>query len=299
MNSKLKIATAVMCISTTFTAFATEGGGSTFPAGTENFVAAVVPPPGFYAIEYINHYNADRLNDNNGNGIPIPGGFKLRATAAATRFSLVTDTPLLGGQVVATAILPLVSVKVSAAGASSSNSGLGDITLGTGVAWHHSQKLHSLASLDFVLPTGSYEATRQANIGRNYLTVQPTYLVSWIDPAGINADAKFTLNFNQKNKDTNYQSGNEFIMDYAVGWGWGNGLVTGVGGYVYQQLSDDKVNGAVVPGAKGKAFSIGPSFKYDTGKGLFMTAKIEKEFDAKSRAQGTAIWIKATLPFKL
>jgi len=297
MNSKLKIAAALMCLGTTFSSFATEGGGSTFPAGVENFMAGAAPPPGVYALEYINHYSADRVNDSNGNAIPIPGGFKLRATAAATRLAWVTNTPVLGGQVVASAILPLVNVKVSAAGASSSNTGLGDVTVGTGIAWHHSQNLHSVASLDFVLPTGSYEATRQSNIGRNYLSVQPTYLVSWIGPVGINADAKFTLNFNQKNKDTNYLSGNEFIMDYAVGWGWGNGWVTGVGGYVYQQLSDDKVNGTAVAGSKGKAFSIGPSIKYDTGKGLFMTAKLEKEFNAKSRAQGTALWIKATLPF--
>jgi hypothetical protein len=297
MKSKQKILTALMCAGAACSTFATEGGGSTFPAGTENFMAAVAPPPGVYGMEYLNHYSADRLNDNAGNAIPIPGGFKLKAAAAATRFSWVTNTQVLGGNLVANAVLPLVSVKVSAAGNSSSNSGIGDIVVGSGIAWHHSQNLHSVASLDFVLPTGSYDATRAANIGRNYLTVQPTYLVSWINPVGINADAKFTLNLNQKNKATNYQSGNELIMDYALGWGWGNGLVTGVGGYVYQQLSDDKVNGNVVPGSSGKAFSIGPSIKFDSGKGFFMTAKLEKEFNAKSRAQGTAFWVKATLPF--
>lgn len=276
--------------------FATEGGGSTYPVGAENHLAGAAPPPGVYVLEYVNVYSADRVNDGQGQAVPIPG-FKVNAVAAATRIAWVTNTPVMGGQLVAHAILPLVKVKVSAAGQSSSSSGLGDVSLGAGVAWHHSPQLHSVAALDIVLPVGRYDAARPVNVGRNYASIQPAYLVSWIDPNGLNADAKIGLNLNRTNNDTGYRSGTELNIDYALGWGLGNGWVVGVGGNIYQQLSDDKRHGQSVPGAKGRAYSAGPNLKYDSGKGWFITAKLAKEFSVRSRSEGTQFWIKTTIPF--
>ena len=276
--------------------FATEGGGSTYPVGAENHLAGAAPPPGVYVLEYVNVYSADRVNDGQGQAVPIPG-FKVNAVAAATRIAWVTNTPVMGGQLVAHAILPLVKVKVSAAGRSSSSSGLGDVSLGAGVAWHHSPQLHSVAALDIVLPVGQYDAARPVNVGRNYASIQPAYLVSWIDPNGLNADAKIGLNLNRTNNDTGYRSGNELNIDYALGWGLGNGWVLGVGGNIYQQLSDDKRLGQSVPGAKGRAYSAGPNLKYDSGKGWFITAKLAREFSVRSRSEGTQFWIKTTIPF--
>lgn len=276
--------------------FATEGGGSTYPVGAENHLAGAAPPPGVYVLEYVNVYSADRVNDGQGQAVPIPG-FKVNAVAAATRIAWVTNTPVMGGQLVAHAILPLVKVKVSAAGQSSSSSGLGDVSLGAGVAWHHSPQLHSVAALDIVLPVGKYDASRPVNVGRNYASVQPAYLVSWIDPNGLNADAKIGLNLNRTNKDTAYRSGTELNIDYALGWGLGNGWVLGVGGNIYQQLSEDKSHGQSVPGSKGRAYSAGPNLKYDSGKGWFITAKLAREFSVRSRSEGTQFWIKTTIPF--
>ena len=118
-----------------------------------------------------------------------------------------------------------------------------------------------------MLPTGGSDRTRQANIGRNYLSLQPLGVLTWMDPSGFNGDVKATLNFNRTNSDTNYRSGREFIVDYAAGWGLGNGWVVGVGGYVYRQWSDDKVGGVSLAGSRGRSQSIGPSVRYANGKG--------------------------------
>lgn len=286
-------AAALLAVSTSF---ATEGGGSSYPIGAENHLAGAAPPPGAYAMEYVNVYSADRLNDGQGKAVPVPG-FKAKATAAATRISWVTTTPVMGGQLLAQVILPLVSVKVSAAGQSSSRSGLGDVSLGTGVAWHHSPQLHSVAAVDLVLPVGQYDAARPVNIGRNYASLQPAYLVSWIDPAGFNADAKIGMSLNRTNKDTGYRSGTELNIDYALGWGLGNGWVVGVGGHLYQQLSDDRRHGETVAGNKGRSYAAGPNVKYDSGKGWFITAKLSQEFSVRSRTEGNSFWIKTTIPF--
>lgn len=277
-------------------AFATEGGGSTYPLGTENFTAGAAPPPGLYVLEYLNYYTASRVNDNAGNSVPIPG-FKVRAVAAATRLIWVTPHEALGGNVTAHTILPLVDLSVRAGGASDSRTGLGDVTVGGAIAWHHSPQLHSVVGLDAVLPTGAYDRTRQANIGRNYLSLQPLGVLTWMDPSGFNGDVKATLNFNRTNSDTNYRSGRELIVDYAAGWGLGNGWVVGVGGYVYRQWSDDKVGGVALAGTRGRSQSIGPSVRYANDKGWLITAKVEKEFGARNRAQGSQFWLKTTVPF--
>jgi len=105
----------------------------------------------------------------------------------------------------------------------------------------------------------------------------------------------YTYNF--ENRDTSYKSGQEFHFDYSLGWGVGHGWVLGAGGYVYRQVTDDKLNGQSVPNNKGRAYAIGPSLKYDSGKGWFVTAKWQKETGVRNRAQGDAFWVKAVFPF--
>jgi hypothetical protein len=151
--------------------------------------------------------------------------------------------------------------------------------------------------LDIYAPTGKYTKGDVANIGRNYWAVQPVVGVSYIDPAGLNADAKVMWTYNFENKDTDYKSGQELIIDYAVGWGLGQGWTVGAGGYLYQQLNNDKLAGATVADNKGRTFAIGPSVKYDSGKGWFVTAKYQTDTHVRNRADGAAFWVKAVFPF--
>jgi hypothetical protein len=291
----IALATGAIC-AVTQPALAGEGGGSSYNGGVENFVVGAAPPPGFYVLEYGNVYSADTLKDGSGNTIPVPG-FKVNAVAAATRFVWSTNEKMLGGSLVWHAIVPLVDLSVSAAGASQRKTGIGDITFGPGVAFHHSPSLHSVIALDFVAPTGEYDKINLTNIGRNYWSLQPLFAMSQIDPNGFNWDFKATLNLAGTNTATNYRSGNELYVDYSAGVGLGNGWTIGVGGYWMQQLSADSSNGVEVANSLTKAFAIGPSVKYDNGKGWFITAKLQQEMAVVGRTQGSALWIKSTIPF--
>lgn len=276
-------------------AFATEGGGSIYPHGVENYMAGALPPPGMYGIVYGNSYSADRVNDANGNNLNIPG-FKVNANVVAPRFVWVTGQKLLGGDMVVHAIAPVVNLKVEAAGNSQSKTGLGDVTVGVGSGFHYSPNLHAIYALDVILPTGGYTKGDLANIGRNYTSFEPVVAVTQVDPAGFNADIKLGWLVNGANSETDYRSGQEFHFDYSAGWGLGNGWTVGAGGYYYQQITSDKQNGQTVADSKGKALAIGPSVKYDSGKGWFVTAKWQKETAVENRAQGSALWLKAVFP---
>ena len=157
--------------------------------------------------------------------------------------------------------------------------------------------MHSVIAVDVFAPTGSYSKTELANIGKNHWAAEPVYAISYIDPNGFNGDLKFGYIINGKNSSTDYTSGNEFHFDYAAGWGLGNGWTVGIGGYVYQQVTDDKKAGVPVANTRGSAVAIGPSVKYDSGKGWFATLKYEKEMKVKNRAQGDSLWLKAVFPF--
>ena len=51
-----------------------------------------------------------------------------------------------------------------------------------------------------------------------------------------------------------------------------------------------------MPNSKSSAFAIGPSIKYDSGKGWFATLKWEKEIAARNHTQGNSVWVKAVFP---
>ena len=277
-------------------AMATEGGGSVYPAGVENFTCCALPPPGLYGLVYGQHYTSTKVRGDAGQ-VVTPPTFKVRATAVVPRIVWVSPRQVAGAAWAVHGILPLVDLRVDVApGLAQHKTGQGDIVVGTALGWHHSQNLHSVVALDVYAPTGRYDKNDLANIGRNHWAFQPLAGVSYIDPAGFNGDAKVMWTINAKNKDTNFRSGQEFIVDYAAGWGFGNGLTAGVGGYVYQQLSADEQNGVTVPNNKGRAFAIGPSIKYDSGKHWFVTAKYQVESSVRNRAEGKAFWLKAVFP---
>ena len=284
---------AATLIGAALAANATEGGLSVYPNGTENYMAGALPPPGLYGMVFGNHYEAKQVNDNSGNNLNIPG-FKVQADVVAARLAWVPGTKVLGGDLVAHIIIPVVNLSVNVPGASQSKSGIADITTGMGLGYHHSPNLHSVAAIDLFLPTGGYNKTDLANIGKNHFAFEPVYAVSYIDPKGFNGDLKFGYIINSKNDATNFKSGNEFHFDYAAGWGLGNGWTLGVGGYVYQQTTDDSGTGATSNHAS--AMAIGPNLKYDSGKGWFGTLKFENEFNVKNRAQGNSVWLKAVFP---
>ena len=295
-NNFLRIAVVAATFIASADVHATEGGGSVYPVGAENYLCCAVPPPGVYGMVFLQHYWADEVKDNHGNTVPLPG-FKVSATAVVPRLIWVTGEQIAGASLAFHAILPVVSLDVAVPGARQRKTGVGDLVFGPALGWHLGPQLHTVLALDFFAPTGGYSRTDAANIGRNYWGMHAIAGVSRIDPNGLNADAKVMVGLNAKNKDTDFRSGDEFIVDYDAGWGFGNGWVAGVGGYLYQQFTDDKQAGATVADNKGRAFAIGPSIKYDSGKGWFVTLKYQTETGVRNRAAGEALWLKAVHPF--
>lgn len=291
-RSLLTIATFLLG-GTTLAAYATEKGQSVDSNGAENFVAGALPPPGLYALEVGDHYQASRFTDDAGHNLGIPG-FRVRVDAVANGLLWMTGSKVLGGDLGAIVLVPLIDLNVSVGGVGQRKSGVGDIKIGVGVGYHHSATLHTVAGLDVFLPTGAYDKDDQANLGKNHAALQAVYIVTLIDPDGFNGDLKMGYAVSSQNRATRFTSGNEFHADYAAGWGLGHGWTAGVGGYLYRQVTDDAGPGATR--AHGSAVALGPSVKYDSGKGWFATLKFEDEFAVRNRTEGKSVWLKVAFP---
>ncbi len=265
----------VMMIST---AHAKEGGDQ-YPNGAEGFMAGALPPPGNYFINYAGHYGGD-LKDENGDTI---NGVEVSAYFDALRYVHVSKKTLLGGNMAFGAILPIVKQEIKTPGGTMKDSGTGDITIHAFVLGWHQPTLHTLAGLDIVLATGS------DNITADYNTFEPFYGITYLNETGFEASTKLMYSIHQENDDTNYQSGDEFHMDYTIAKHDGD-WTYGVGGYYVKQIGEDSVNG-VDNGKKGQAFAFGPQVKYDSNGSSFI-AKWHHETSVEDRFSGDKLWFK-------
>lgn len=279
---------------------ATEGGGGAYPNGAEGFMSGAVPPPGLYYLNYLTNYSADAMMDNNGDKQPID--FKLNATANVSRVVYTSPYTIFGGYWGVQVLIPLVTLNASlninpGPGEifNERDTGLGDIVIDPFLVSWHSKNLHQVIGLDIILPTGSYDKKTQVNVGRNYFTFEPIYAVTYISDSGWEASSKFMYDFNTENTDTNYKSGDEFHFDYTFAKHINKDWTVGIGGYYYQQITDDEKNGATVSDNKGSVLAVGPQVQYNYGK-LSLIGKYQIETNVKNRPEGQKAWFKLILP---
>lgn len=272
-------------------------GPDQFLNGAENFMAGALPPPGNYFINYLGYYEGD-YRDNDGNKVPV----EAKATFDALRFIYVSNYKIFGGDWAVHAIVPLVYQKVETPNPAFGNDwvfGLGDIVIDPIIiGWHFPPDWHITVGLDIYLPTGKYSSTDPTeSIGANYYSFEPIFSFTYLNQSGFEVSAKLMYNIKTENDDTNYQSGDEFHMDYLIGQHFGPWAV-GLGGYYLKQTQNDELNGQKVgpDGNRGQVFAFGPAVKYDY-QGMSFVGSWDYETDVKNRFQGNKFFFKFITAF--
>lgn len=275
-------------------------GGDQYPNGAETWFAGAVPPPGNYFINYFGNYSG-KLKDGNGNNVVGPDGKtpKVDAWFDALRFVKVTDYKLLGGNWGWHVIVPLVDQRIDAPMVGKAGkAGLGDITIDPLIISWHSPEWHTVVGLDINLSTGAYDKNDpRKSIGANYTSYEPVFGFTYMGSNGWEVSSKFMYNIKTKNGDTDYQSGDEFHVDYLVGKNFGEWGV-GISGYYLKQTSDDKQSGVRVgaDGNRGQVFSYGPSVKYTSKGGTHFIGQWQHETNVENRFGGDKLWFKLIMP---
>lgn len=270
---------------------ATEGGGSHYPGGNEDFQVGVLPPSGSYFMNYFMYYVADELRNNSGHKVPVD--FDLDVTVDALRFIHVTKKKLFGADIGMHLIVPMAYQHVSMGGASQSKTGLGDIEFSPFVlGWHFNKNWHLTTCVDIMAPTGYYDKDDLSNLGRNHWTFNPIVAFSYFHDKGFEMSAKLLYLINTVNSATGYTSGQEFIVDYLIGQHIGNWAI-GINGAYYKQITKDEIRNepANFNGNKSQFFSIGPAIQY-TYKNMCFNAKYQVDTKVKNKPDGQKFWLK-------
>jgi hypothetical protein len=290
-------------------AMATEGGGSQYAVGVETHFAGLMLPEGFHQFLYYSRFESSHNKGNDGNDNTRLAYFKVTSNVVATRFSYVwPEARWLGANVETRAAIaiPTLDVKLGIArpapltpiDRSGTESGLGDLSFAPVLLGWHSPTLHQTAGVELYIPVGYYDVTEPVNTGRNYWAFAPIYAVTWFPAKGIDLSGKLRFSSNTTNKGTAYRSGNELSLEFSGNYRLSESVAVGLSGYVYRQTSDDTVNGMAVNGNGnlGRVNAIGPSMSYNFTPKFAVIAKVQQEFSAKNKPQGTRIWLQAKMP---
>ncbi|WP_435171241.1 SphA family protein [Falsirhodobacter sp. 1013] len=265
---------------------AAENGNTQYSPGSSGFYSGAIPPvQGLYALSQTSYYSADRLTDDNGDRLPVSFGADVKVETL--RLLGVTGWEAAGGKVWWQLVMPVIlDMDISAGSHGGSTSGLSDVLVAGGLAWHSGAHTY-VFGIDVALPTGDYDPGRLANAGLNHWSIQPTFGYHYLDvtdPAWeVAIGVRYLKNF--ENSDTDYTSGDELVIDYAAGYNFGS-FRAAVSGYLLEQLTDDEGPNVASDGNRGKGVAIGPSLNYTFANHALLGISWQKEIETESRPQG-------------
>lgn len=274
-------------------ALALENGVSPFPAGSSSeYIAAMPPIKGIFAIQQTSFTSADQVHGNDGKKAPVP--FKMIARSTTTRVLGSWGSVAPNVNLYSQLVFPLVSLDLSVAGRSGEDKGLSNITVSPLIArWGLTPYTNLTAGVDISLRSGSYNANRMVSVATGYTSWQPVVAYRYNKPNGFDAGISNRLMFNQRNSDTDYRSGSAYIGEFTTGWNVGKWKFGLVGAYT-NQFSDDKRGGASI-GNRARSFVMGPSIAYN-GTPVRISANYQRNLYAVNSAKSHAIWFNVAIP---
>lgn len=284
-------------------ASATEGGGSSYPIGADTTLSGYMLPEGANWLLFYQFYSAPHFKDARGNNTSRLTSFRLRSNVVAPRLSYVwPNIRFLGATIETRIVQPIANVDLTLDVARPSplpplnrggvRTGLADLSLSPVILGWHSATYHQTIGLESHLKTGSYDVHEPVNTGRNHMQIAPVYAFTWFPRPRLNLSAKFRYGINGTNKATQYDSGDEASVEFSAGYQTTSQLLLGVNGYIYRQTTDDRQNGERVngDGNRGRVNALGPYASYRFGPGIAAIVRVQAEFGARNRPEGTRVW---------
>jgi hypothetical protein len=289
-------------------AWADEAGVSFWLQGQFGSFAAAPSNPGWSFESTFYHATAAA-----GTGTSFPRGGAIQAgMKSPTDFVMLTPTyvlatPVLGGQasVGMTGLFGRNTTSVSATltapgGASLSGSrsdnviGFGDLYPAATLKWNrdvHNFMVYATAAA----PVGVYDPTRLATMGLGHWAADGgagyTYLNEKI---GFEWTAVFGLTYNFINPYTQYRSGIDAHLDWAISPYLTEKFHIGAVGYIYNQLTDDSGASPALGGFKSRVAGIGPQVGFFfpvADREAYLNLRGYYEFNARNRLEGWTAYV--------
>ena len=170
-----------------------------------------------------------------------------------------------------------------------SSTDFGDPVFNALIGWHQGNWHWNVGMLVNV-PIGPWSNTSSSNLSFNHWGLDTTAAVTWLDPkTGVEVSAAPGFTFNSENPDTDYRTGTEFHVEFAVLEHFSQKFALGIAGYHYQQVTGDSGPGARLGDFKGRVTSVGPVMTYNFNLGKIPVSSQlmwTHDFDVENRLKG-------------
>lgn len=312
---------------------AAENAAGFYLLGAKTAMSGYVPPPGTYLTD-INYYYAGDAGGQAAAGIAlrrvgatidIEADVRIDADAYINApFALwIAPEKVLGGNVGFGVMVPVgwkaVDVDIDAFARVTLPDGtvieggrrfdfkddttnFGDPVLNALIGWHQGNWHWTVGALVNV-PIGPYDSDSISNLSFHHWGIDTTAAVTWLDPARgheVSVAAGFT--FNWENPDTDYKTGTEFHVEWALAQHLSKTFSVGLAGYHYQQVTGDSGSGARLGPFEGRVTALGPVMTYSFTCGQIpVSTQLEwmHEFEAVNRAEGNVGLFTVSMPLSV
>lgn len=289
--------------------------------GQQGLNAGVLPDPGISYAEMTINYSSNKLNDANGNQIPLVGSYDV--FAIENIFYYVPKAKILGGKLALMAAFPTIAngsvtlgsitspdTTLNAGGFGLADTWFQPVTLG----WNF-KRVDFYTGYAFMAPTGRYTPGASDNVGsgywgNNFLTGTTAYLTK-----NKATTANLTTNWEGHSSKTTGR-GTKLTPGEAFTIEWGAGQlipikknltqILQVGLIGYDQWQVDRNGGFLSPGVSASAVpfysvhAIGFQTTYLLpAKSLGFFFKYENEYRALARPEGRTIVFGGTYTFRI
>ena len=319
--------------SVTRTAFAAENATGIYLLGSKTAMAGYVPPPGTYVTD-LNYYYSGSAGGQAAVGIALRQTGALLDVQADVSIDAeayinapialwIAPEKVLGGNVGFGVMVPVGRKKVEIGldtfaqitlpngtvidanrnfDFDDASTKFGDPLLNALLGWHQGNWHWTVGAL-LNVPIGQWDTDSITNLSFNHWGLDTTAALTWLDPAKgheISVAAGFT--FNWENPATDYRTGTEFHVEWALIQHVSKTFSIGISGYHYQQVTGDSGSGARLGPFEGRVTAIGPvmTYTFECGK-IPVTTQLEwmHEFDVKNRAEGDMGLLNISMPLSI
>lgn len=291
------------CFSFPRTAAADEAGVSFWLPGQYGSFAAVPSGPGWSFESAYYHASADAGRgvsfDRGGAiqaGMKSPSDFVMLTPTYAFKTSMfgaqaAFGTTILYGKNATSVSETLISPAGNILSGSKSDEvlGFGDVYPTASLKWNkdfHNFMVYATTGI----PVGAYQLTRLSALGLGHWAVDGGVGYTYLnEKLGIEGSVVFGLTYNFINPYTQYQSGTDAHLDWAISPYFNDKFHIGVVGYFYNQITGDSGTGALLGDFKSRVAAIGPQIGFFIplfGRETYLNLRAYSEFNARNRLEG-------------
>ena len=286
---------------------ADEGGVSFWDPGEAGSFAAIAPSPGWSLPLLFNSYNGSK-----GAQRVLPNGQVTGSLSASLDGLYIVPTYTVGTTILG-AVPSFSMAQIPAYVAASAGIGVGPLSVSRSDSVWGGSDLYPAARLfwdrgvnNFMayvmgdIPVGSYNPNRLANIGIGHGAIDGGGAYTYLNTktgTEFSATLGFTGNF--ENPSTNYTNGIDAHLDLAAAQFLNKQLFVGAVAYVYQQLTPDRGQRAILGPNESRTRGVGPQIGYNfnvNGTAIYTNVRAYWEFDSYRRLQGHAVYVTVNIP---